>query len=98
MLGLGSVFSFNLWSDFHIVGGLTFFDFVDYVSQNIMLPLGGLLIALFVGYALPKEMVYEQLGIKGGVAAMLWQVSIKVVAPLGVLAVFGKTIFDTVMG
>lgn len=77
---------------------MTIFDSVDYLSQNIMLPLGGLLIALFVGFAVPKELVYEQLGIKGGLASALWQLSIKVIAPLGVLVVFGKTIYDTVVG
>ena len=80
------------------MGDKTVFDFVDYVSQNIMLPLGGLLIALFVGYALPKELVYEQLGIKSGFASFLWQLSIKVIAPVGVLVVFVKTIYDTVVG
>lgn len=98
LLGLGSVFSFNIWSDVHVLGDKTVFDFVDYVSQNIMLPLGGLLIALFVGYALPKELVFEQLGLKEGLAASLWMLSIKVIAPAGVLIVFVKTIYDTVMG
>lgn len=98
LLGLGSVFSFNVWSDVHIIGGKTVFDFVDYVSQNIMLPLGGLLIALFVGYVLPKEIIEEQLGIKGGIGSMLWQLSIKIIAPAGVLIVFVKTIYDTVGG
>ena len=77
---------------------MTIFDSVDYLSQNIMLPLGGLLIALFVGFVVPKALVYEQLGIKSRFAAFLWQFSIKVVAPLGVLAVFGKTLLDTLNG
>jgi NSS family neurotransmitter:Na+ symporter len=98
LLGLGSVFSFNLLSDFTPVGSMTIFDSVDYLSQNIMLPLGGLLIALFVGYAVPKELVYEELGIKSGVASFLWQLSIKVIAPAGVLVVFGKTIYDSLVG
>ena len=98
LLGLGSVFSFNIWSGFHVVGSLNIFDFVDYVSQNIMLPLGGFLIALFVGFVLPKELVYQELGITGGLKSFLWTISIKVIAPLGVLVVFSKTIYDTVMG
>ena len=98
LLGLGSVFSFNLLSDFTPIGSMTIFDSVDYLSQNIMLPLGGLLIALFVGYAVPKELVYGELGIKSGVASFLWQLSIKVIAPAGVLVVFGKTIYDSIVG
>lgn len=39
-LGLGSVFSFNLISDFTLFDK-TFFDLLDYLTANIMLPLGG---------------------------------------------------------
>ena len=88
LLGIGSVLSFNLWADQHIVGELTFFAFIDYVSQNIMLPLGGLLIALFAAYGLPKTVVGAQLGLREGPLALLWKVVIGVIAPIGVLAVF----------
>jgi len=88
MLGLGTVFSFNVWSDFTVVGGLTVFDFVDYVSQNIMLPLGGLLIALFAVWQLPKTILQKQLGFEGGIKLGLWRLVAGVIAPLCVLAVF----------
>lgn len=32
------------------VAGLTFFDLMDFVSSNLLLPVGGILIALFAGY------------------------------------------------
>jgi NSS family neurotransmitter:Na+ symporter len=92
ILGIGSVLSFNVWADTHIVGSLTFFDFVDYVSQNIMLPLGGLFIALFAAWALPKTVVGEQLGIQSGLANVLWKLLCGIVAPLGVLSVFLGTL------
>jgi len=95
VLGIGSVLSFNVWSDVYIVGDKTFFDFVDYVTQNIMLPLGGVLIAVFVGYVLPKDLVAEQLGLSAGAVNIVWNVLIKLVAPLGVLAVFCYTIYTT---
>lgn len=37
------------------IWGKTFFDLFDFTSSNILLPLGGLLIALFVGHFVPKE-------------------------------------------
>lgn len=88
LLGLGSVFSFNIWSTGYIVGELTFFDFIDYVTQNIMLPLGGLLIALFAVWKLPVKTLQAQLGIESGALRVLWKVVGGIVAPLGVLAVF----------
>ena len=93
LLGIGTVLSFNVWADKHIIGDLTYFDFVDYVSQNIMLPLGGLFIALFAAYVLPKTVVGAQLGIKSGAAALAWKVVCGGIAPLAVLIVFLGTLF-----
>jgi neurotransmitter:Na+ symporter, NSS family len=93
ILGLGTVFSFNIWADKHIVGQLTFFDFVDYVSQNIMLPLGGMFIALFAAWALPKTVIGNQLGLSKPWVNVVWKLLCGVVAPLGVLVVFLATVF-----
>jgi len=92
VLGIGTVLSFNHWADVHIVGQLNFFDFVDYVSQNIMLPLGGLFIALFAAFGLPRTVIGSQLGLRSGVLALLWKLICGIVAPLGVLLVFITTI------
>ncbi len=45
--------------------GKTFFDLFDYISSYILLPLGGLLIAIFVGYKLPKEDIKRELSNEG---------------------------------
>jgi len=93
VLGVGTVLSFNVWADSYIVGKFTFFDFVDYVSQNIMLPLGGMFIALFCAYVLPKTVVGAQLGISNGFTAVVWKLVCGVIAPLAVLIVFIATLF-----
>jgi NSS family neurotransmitter:Na+ symporter len=93
LLGIGTVLSFNVWADVHIVGQLTYFDFVDYVSQNVMLPLGGMFIALFAAYVLPNTVIGAQLGIKSGAAAVAWKVVCGVIAPAAVLVVFIATLF-----
>ncbi len=49
LLGIPSVLSYNYLADFTIFG-LNFFDLVDFIASNIMLPLGGMLIAIFVGW------------------------------------------------
>ncbi|OPX42693.1 sodium:neurotransmitter symporter family protein [Ruminiclostridium hungatei] len=41
--------------------GNTFFNFFDSVSSNILLPLGGLLIVLFVGYFQHRQVVRDEL-------------------------------------
>jgi NSS family neurotransmitter:Na+ symporter len=97
ILGLGTVFSFNIWSDFHVVGEKTVFDVIDFASNNVMLPLGGMLIALFAGFVLPKALVAEQLG-HSGWRLSLFLLLLRFLAPAGVLAVFAYTIWTAMAG
>jgi NSS family neurotransmitter:Na+ symporter len=92
IIGLGTVLSFNVWADVHVVGERTFFDFVDHVSQNIMLPLGGMLIALFAAWGLPKTVVGSQLGLQKPWVNVVWKLLCGIVAPLGVAFVFVATL------
>lgn len=48
-LGCVSALSFGPWADFTIFGRI-FFDFLDWFCSNIMMPLGGLAIALLSGW------------------------------------------------
>ena len=98
LLGLGTVFSFNIWADVKLLFGLNFFEIVDQLSQNIMLPLGGLLIALFAVWVLPQNIVREQLQVRSDRIMLVWRVVGGVIAPLGVAAVFIYTLLPLFMG
>lgn len=89
-LGLGSAFSTNIGSELYLLPGMTFFDSMDYVSNNIMLPLGGMLIALFTGWFLSQDIVARQLQISGG-KLIMFRVLVRFVAPIGVGLVFINT-------
>ncbi len=45
--------------------GRGFFDWFDYISSNILLPVGGLLIAIFIGYVVKKEDLKRELSNHG---------------------------------
>lgn len=92
LLGLGSAFSFNIWSDVTLLPGKTFFDTMDYVSNNIMLPVGGVLIALFAGWFLDQKIADEELQDTSPMVLNLLRFLIRFVAPLGVTVVFIMTI------
>ena len=59
-----------------------------------MLPLGGLLIAVFAGWVLNRRITDEQLGFEG-FRREVWDLVIRFVAPLGVVVVFGYTIYQS---
>ena len=60
ILGLGSIFSFNIWSELKLFG-LTFLGLLDYLTNNIMLPLGGFFVTVLIGWVLPKDFLKEHL-------------------------------------
>ncbi len=62
-LGIGSIFSFNIWSDLKFMG-LNFLEFLDFLTNNVMLPVGGLFVAIFVGWVLPKKFVKQNIKLK----------------------------------
>lgn len=97
LLGLGTVFSFNEWQHWHLIGTFTFFELIDYLTANIMLPLGGFFIAIFAGWVLPKEVVQRQLAL-GTNALLCWRIATRLIAPAGVLLIFSYTLYQSVTG
>ncbi len=69
---------------------MTFFDSMDYVTNNIMLPLGGMFIALFAGWVVDQKVTEEQLQLSPGQFA-IWQALVRFVAPAAVGVVFVMT-------
>jgi NSS family neurotransmitter:Na+ symporter len=97
-VGLLSVLSLNLWSgvrfpaDMKVVGGKNIMDFIEFIANDLMLPLGGLLIALFAGWALSRTVLREELADlpEGVFVTLRW--TLRVVAPLLVLIVLVRAV------
>ncbi|MCU7888662.1 MAG: sodium-dependent transporter [Candidatus Thiodiazotropha sp. (ex Lucinoma aequizonata)] len=86
ILGLGTVFSFNLCSEIKLFDK-TFFDLLDYLTANIMLPLGGLLIAIFTGWLMKVESSRDEFAMQPGSYQVWWNL-IRYISPLAVVIVF----------
>ena len=68
-------------------GGKNFFDWVDYVTAAIMLPLGGLLMAIFVGFIIPRSEVEAVMKPQLKWAFAPWYFSLRYVTPVAMFAV-----------
>ncbi len=90
-LGVGTVLSFNLWSD-QTLFGKTFFENLDYLVTNIMMPLGGILIAIFASWVISKKSILNEFGIQESNGFWLWRLSAGLLAPILVLLVFFHSI------
>lgn len=70
---------------------LNFFDFLDKLSGSFLLPMGGLFIALYVGWKMKMEDVRDEVSNGGALKAgffyfFIW--SARIIAPLGIIIVF----------
>jgi NSS family neurotransmitter:Na+ symporter len=92
-VGLGSAASFNIAKDVTLPNGWNFFDVMDQISNNVLLPVGGILIALFSSWLLNKTILDEQLS-EDQTFFLSWLWLARIVAPLGVLMVFTVTIWN----
>jgi len=93
-VGLGTVLSFNNWSTWYPLAAVpsfeskSFFDALDHLTSNIMLPLGGIFLGLFVGWVMSKKAVLEELGIEDGPRWQLLRFLLGVVCPAAIAILF----------
>lgn len=92
-VGLLTVFSFAgaSWAtlDWMILGKpiATIFELKDYLTSAIMLPVGGLFIAVFVGWVMAQKATTEELAVSNLVYT-IWRFAIRWVTPVAVIIVF----------
>ena len=93
LLGIVSVFSFNIWSgEKYQWLGLTAFGMLDYLTANIMLPLGGLLIAIFAGWRMSRASLLNELAMADSYLFRAWYALLRYIAPLAVIIIFMNAI------
>ncbi len=89
---LGVFASLSLMSETPFaVAGHTVFDMMDFLSSNILLPIGGVLIVIFVGWRLGKQKFFEEVTNEGALKAPLKRIIffiIKYLAPVAIAIVF----------
>ena len=93
VLGIFSALSFDLLSGFTPIGDKNFFDSLDFLSNQILLPLGGIFIAIFVGWVMKRNNVLEELNLKDGMIIKIWFFLLRFISPLMVGLVFILAVF-----
>lgn len=90
VFGLAAAFSFNIWSDVRLLSWLppfadkSIFDILDYSISNVLLPLNGLLIALFAGWVLSSIATKEELH-SSDVTHRAWRFAIRFLVPICII-------------
>jgi NSS family neurotransmitter:Na+ symporter len=88
LLGIACLLSLNAWSEITVFGK-GFLDLFDYLTANILLPLGGVCIAIFAGWIMRRASTEDELGLPAhSLAYRIWLVLVRFVAPACVVLVF----------
>lgn len=86
LIGIGTIISFNIGSEIKIFN-LNIFELLDYLTSNILLPLGGIMITIYVSWLVSKENIDSELKIKSGILRKIWYFSARIIAPIAVIFV-----------
>lgn len=92
-LGIAFILSFNEWKDFRplhfipLFSEKNLFGIMDQIVASLVLPLNGLLIALFAGWVLPVQVTRQELRLPRGWLYRLWLLSVRCIAPVAILLV-----------
>jgi len=93
---VGILCSLSFGSLSHVtILGCTFFDFLDHLCSDWLLPLGGLIFTLFVGWKMSRDSVRNEFTNGGTVNTRLFGVVyflMRYVAPVGILVVFATNL------
>jgi NSS family neurotransmitter:Na+ symporter len=94
LLGIVTILSFSSWSDvrplgmFEIFANTNPFDLIIYIVQRIIMPVAGVLYAIFAGWWMSRQTLIDQIGLEDGAVFKLWMLLVRVVAPLAIAIVF----------
>ncbi|KKB41151.1 sodium-dependent transporter [Bacillus thermotolerans] len=89
-VGVPSALSYGVLSDITIFGK-SIFDAADFLVSNILMPLGALLIAIFVPLKIPRQRLIDELSTGSSIGRKIfaaWFLLIKYLAPIAIIIVY----------
>lgn len=86
-LSIVSLMSYNTLADLEFGAG-NYNETLDFLSSQILLPLGGLLIAVFAGWVMHPDQSRDELHNMGDGAYALWRFLVRYIVPPALLVIF----------
>lgn len=94
IIGFPTIMAQGPWKDI-LIGGRNFFDFADYLSGNIMMPLGALFLSLYTVFVWKFNKYQEEtnLGSTGFMVFSWWKPLVSILIPIALLVIFITGVF-----
>ncbi|MDD4691095.1 MAG: sodium-dependent transporter [Eubacterium aggregans] len=94
LLGIPSSLSFGLWSNVTLLG-MGFFDFFDFITNSVLMPVGAILTCIFVGHLIDTKVIVDEIdGGSGFKRKKMFVVMIKYIAPICIVAILISSILE----
>lgn len=91
LLGMPASLGFGVWRDVQTAGGQGILDSMDFVAVELLLPLSGLLLALFIGWVWAADAAHQASGLHHSRLGQLWRGLLRYLVPvLMVLVLLGS--------
>lgn len=93
-VGLGSVFSFNIWADFTPLSFIanfkdaTIFRIIDFITVNVLVMISAFLITIFVGWVMSEQATRNELAMKNEAVFRAWRFIMRYLAPIAIASIF----------
>ncbi len=91
LIGLLTVFTQNDLAEFHPLASfgieMDFFQLNNFIVSNLIMPIGALLLAIFVGWQVKRNVLRDELGLPEGGIFAIWHVLIKFFCPVAIIAI-----------
>ncbi len=100
VLGALSALSFNVLADWHpldfipLFAGQGFFDVLDGLTAKLLMPIGAILTAVFVGWIADRKLVDMENGLSGALH-LFWLFLVRFVCPIALIAIMIAGIFPS---
>lgn len=83
-IGLGTLLSFNLWQQAQLFGR-TYYQWLEWLSSRLLLPVAGLLICIFVSTIMRDDLVRQSWGEIAGRSYGVWRFLLRFPARIGLI-------------
>ncbi len=87
LIGIFCALSFSTLADFKPLAGKTIYEVLDYVTSAVLMPVTGLLVAVFAGWIVSEKTATEELQLGSGLRFRAWRFLVRFVVPLTIVMI-----------
>ncbi|WP_026477335.1 sodium-dependent transporter [Alkaliphilus transvaalensis] len=101
LVGIPSSLGLGVWSDFTLIKDLDILDSVSFIAENVLLPLGGMFLCIFIGWVWGLDKAFKEVTNDGKIKFGLmhvWGFLVKYIAPAAIFIVFVQGILALIRG